>query len=53
MHSLGPLFGFIVNVVDDSIFLVHEGLVNLFQFPEGVAETLEFKTAFAEDLCLT
>lgn len=32
-HSPGSLFGFIVNFCDDSIFLVHEVVVNFFQLP--------------------
>lgn len=34
VHSLGPLFGFIVDFGDDAVFLVHEVIVNFLQSPE-------------------
>lgn len=36
LHSPGPLFGFIVNFPNDSIFLIHEVVVNFFQFSKRV-----------------
>lgn len=38
-HKPGPLFGFIVYFCDDSVFLIHEVIVNFFKFPETIEHT--------------
>ena len=43
LHKPRSLFGFIVYFCDDSIFLVHEVIVNFLQFTVIVEETLELR----------
>lgn len=39
LQSPCPFFGFIVNICDDSILLIHEVVVNFFQLPERIKNT--------------
>lgn len=51
MLSPGPLLGFVVHFCYDSIFFVHEVVMNLFQLPD-VSKTFMIKSLYAKLLFL-